>query len=605
MESRPLRFIVTVLFFSLLAVVGILNHRVVTPPTPNAVNCASALSRYGFCLQEVSHQSGIDFVHQAPTLDSKLSPIMPEVASMGAAVSVSDFNHSGYPSIYVCNSAVGSQNHLYLNLGNGKFRDVAPEMGVADVNKPGMGVSMGAIWGDYDNDGYEDLLIYKWGGPPILFRNEGGKKFVDVSAQAGLPREIVNANSATWVDFDGDGKLDLLIAGYYPDNLDLWHLKNTRMMPDSFEYADNGGRKWLLRNMGNGKFQDVTAQMGIDSSRWTLAVGAADLQGTGYPDLVLANDYGVTEVYQNDHGKHFTEIGKRLGIGFAPKSGMNVAFGDIINDGQYAIYVSNISAEGNLIQGNNLWVPKEGTSGANLAYTNWASSSGVFLGGWSFGAQFGDLNNDGNLDLALTNGYISANPQKTYWDDFSKITGGGASLISDAKNWPPMGNMSLSGYEQKKVWLGDGTGKFTDVAQAVGYTDTHDGRSLALADLWNTGMLDMIVANQKGPLLVYKNTVAPSNEWVELDLQGKKSNRSAIGADVTLYWKNGSGEEIEQRQEVAGASGFCAQNDRRLHFGLGKNAQIERAVIRWPVAGEAPQTVENLSPDKLFHIQEP
>ena len=161
-----------------------------------------------------------------------------------------------------------------------------------------------------------------------------------------------------------------------------------------------------------------------------------------------------------------------------------------------------------LIQGNNLWVPQAGTA---LKYDNMARDLGVELGGWSFGAQFGDFNNDGNLDLYLANGYISLDRQRSYWYDFAKVAGGNSSIISDAANWPAFNGRSLSGYQQKRLWLNDGAGKFVDVAQAVGATDTYDGRSVALADLWNTGALDIVVANQRGPLLIYKNTVTPDN----------------------------------------------------------------------------------------------
>jgi len=561
----------------------------------SAGDAATALTRHGFYLQEVSHAVGINFVHQAPALDPKLEPIMPEVASMGASVSIVDFDRDGWPDIYVVNSAIGSKNCLYRNMGDGTFKDVASELGIADVNQPGTGVSTGAVWGDYDNDGYEDLFLIKWGRPE-LYHNDQGHGFTRVSEQAGLPRWI-NANSAIWFDYDGDGLLDLFVGGYYSEDIDLWHLTTTRIMPDSFEYAKNGGRKYLFHNLGNGKFEEVSAKVGIDSHRWTLAASAADLRGTGHPDLFVSNDYGVSELYFND-GKRFHEVGKETGIGFAPKSGMNAAFGDILNQGEYAVYVSNISEDGILIQGNNLWVPKPGTSGDGLQYENLARDFGVELGGWSFGAQFGDLNNDGTLDLYLANGYISLDRNRSYWYDFSKVAGGNSTIIGDAKNWPAFEGRSLSGYQNKRVWLNDGAGKFIDVAQAVGVTDTYDGRAVAFADLWNRGVLDVVVANQKGPLLVYKNTVAPENEWIEFQLEGTASNRSAIGAKVTLFW---NGEK--QEQEVSGGTGFAAQNDRRLHFGLGKNPKIEKAVIRWP-SGKV-QTIEQPAPRQLHKIKEP
>jgi hypothetical protein len=591
------RLIVGIFFGVLLATPAVMRWRLAVrnAAASTTLDKQAALSRYGFYFEEVSHAAGIDFVHQGPKLDAKLDHIMPEVASMGASVSIVDFDRDGWPDIYVTNSAEGSKNHLYRNMHDGTFQDVAEQMGIADVNQPGTGVSMGAVWGDYDNDGYEDLYLIKWGRPE-LFHNDHGHGFTRVSEQAGLPPWI-NANTAVWFDYDGDGRLDLFVGGYYPEDVDLWHLASTRMMPESFEYAKNGGRKYLFHNLGGGKFEEVSAKVGINSRRWALAASAADLRGTGHPDLFVANDYGVSELYLND-GKRFHEAGEQTGVGFAPKSGMNVAFGDIFNQGRYAVYVSNISEDGTLIQGNNLWVPKEGTPENKLEYENLAREMGVELGGWSFGAQFGDLNNDGTLDLYLTNGYVSLNKSKSYWYDFTKIAGGNSSIIGDAKDWPAMDGRSLSGYQQKHVWLNDGAGKFQDVAEAVGVTDTYDGRAVALADLWNRGVLDVVVANQRGPLLVYKNNVAPGNHWIEFALQGTVSNRSAIGAQVELSW-NGQ----KQIQEVSGGSGFSAQNDRRLHFGLGKDVQLKDAVIRWP-SGKV-QTINNLVPDKLYTIEEP
>jgi hypothetical protein len=555
----------------------------------------TALSRYGFYLREVSREAGVTFTHQAPSLDPKLTGIMPQVASMGAAVSIVDFDRDGWSDIYVTNSGEGSRNCLYRNQHDGTFKDVAEELGVADVNQPGTGVSMGAVWGDYDNDGFEDLLLYKW-GKPELFHNDGGHGFTRVTEQAGLPK-WVNANSAIWFDYDGDGLLDLFIGGYYSEDIDLWHLNTTRIMPDSFEYAKNGGRKYLFHNLGNGKFEEVSAKVGINSRRWALAASAADLRGTGHPDLFIANDYGVSELYLND-GKTFREAGSEAGVGFAPKSGMNVAFGDIFNQGKYSVYVSNISEEGVLIQGNNLWVPKEGTSVSDARFDNLARDLGVELGGWSFGAQFGDLNNDGNLDLYLTNGYVSLDRNRSYWYDFSKVAGGNSTIIGDARNWPAMDGRSLSGYQEKKVWLNDGAGKFVDVAQAIGATDTYDGRAVALADLWNRGVLDVVVANQRGPLLIYKNTVSPDRSWIEFSLEGTKSNRSAIGASVTIHW-NGR----QQTQEVSGGSGFSAENPLRLHFGLGKQAVIDKVVIRWP-SGRV-QIVDKPAADQIYNVKEP
>jgi enediyne biosynthesis protein E4 len=561
-----------------------------------AAPATSALSRYGFMLHEESHRLGVDFVHKGPRFDPQLDPIMPEVASMGAAVAVADFDHDGWQDFYVTDSALGSRNRLYRNQGNGTFRDVAGELGVADLNQPGTGVSMGAVWGDYDNDGYEDLFVYKY-GRPLLFHNDEGHGFTEVGARAGLP-DWVNANSAVWLDYDADGRLDLFLAGYYDEHIDLWHLKTTKIMPESFEYAENGGRKYLFHNLGGGRFEEVSAAAGIASRRWTLAASAADLFGSGYPDLFIANDYGISELYHNIRGR-FVEVGRETGVGRTPKSGMNAAFGDVFNDGRLSIYKTNISEPGVLVQANDLWVPeRSGAAGTVGTFTDLASSLGVDLGGWSWGAQFGDLNNDGTLDLYLVNGYVSAGERSSYWYDFSQIAVGHSAIIADAKNWPPMKGRSLSGYQRKHVWINDGAGKFTDVAQAVGASDVYDGRAVALADLSNRGALDVIVANQRGPLLIYRNTVDPARHWIEVELTGTASNRSAIGARVELHWNH-----QVQVQDVSGGSGFSSQNERRLHFGLGATDAVDRIDIRWPSGRQ--QTIERPQVDRILQVSEP
>ena len=273
--SRIARILLGILFVGLLAApVAVKRISARRAEARSRLGAETALARHGFSLQEVSKSAGINFVHQSPALDPKLVPIMPEVASMGAGVSIVDFDRDGWSDIYVTNSAIGSKNALYRNLGNGTFKDVAGELGIADVNQEGTGVSTGAVWGDYDNDGYEDLFLIKWGRPE-LFHNNGGHGFTRVSEQAGLPPWI-NANTAIWFDYDGDGLLDLLVGGYYAEDIDLWHLTTTRIMPESFEYAKNGGRKYLFHNLGNGKFEEVSAKVGINSRRWALAAAAAD-----------------------------------------------------------------------------------------------------------------------------------------------------------------------------------------------------------------------------------------------------------------------------------------------------------------------------------------
>src|SRR6266550_4312436 len=217
------RFIVIATFVAAIAAVVVLNGRA-------AGGVASTSETIH--LSEVAHASGIDFVHQSPTLDPKVNHIAAHIAALGACVSVADVNNDGWPDLYFTSSRFGASNALYLNQQDGTFRDVAAEAGVAAVNRAGEGVSMGAVWGDYDNDGYEDLLVYKWGYPQ-LFHNLGNGHFEDVTAQSGL-RTWMNSNGAVWLDFDRDGLLDLYITGYFRSDIDFWHLKTTRIMQSSW-----------------------------------------------------------------------------------------------------------------------------------------------------------------------------------------------------------------------------------------------------------------------------------------------------------------------------------------------------------------------------------
>jgi len=544
----------------------------------------------GFSLQNVAGAVGIDFVHHGPTLDPRLNNIAPLVAALGASVSVSDVNNDGWPDLYFTNSRFGFPNALYLNRGDGTFVDVARSAGVADLNRPGEGVSMGAVWGDFDNDGLEDLLVYKWGYLQ-LFKNMGNLHFKDVTEAAGL-HHWMNSNGAVWVDYDRDGLLDLYVTGYFRPDIDFWHLKTTRIMHNSFEFATNGGGNRLFHNLGHGRFEDVTDQMGVRSGRWTLAAAAADFNGDGWPDLFLANDYGPEELFLNDSGKRF--VLTRAGLESDSKSGMSATLGDVLNRGRLDAFVTNISERGYLFQGNNLrlnFLPELGRFEQG--------ATGVLAdAGWAWGAQFGDLDNDGRNELFITNGYVSADRDRSYWYAMSKVAGANGNLFEDTRNWPPIGTASLSGYERSRVLVNQGVAGWVDVAGQVGVTDEYDGRAVALVDLFNRGVLDVVVANQNQPALVYKNTVVPGNHWIAFKLVGTRSNRSAIGAEVTI-----EAGGLRQLRVIDGGMGFASQNDRRLHFGLGSATLVDRAVIQWP-SGQR-QVIEHPSVDRLNVITEP
>ncbi|MEX0593255.1 MAG: FG-GAP-like repeat-containing protein [Balneolaceae bacterium] len=590
--------IVLFLFFAgLIATPALLREVEERQMGERGMDRETALQRHGVWLQEVSRDVGIDFVHHRPTLDPLLEHIHEQVASVGASVSITDYNRDGFPDIYLTNSRFGASNALYRNRGDGTFEDVADSSGLARLNEEGVGVSMGAVWGDYTGNGYEDLFLYRWGRPE-LFRNLGNGEFERATREAGLP-EWINANTAVWMDVNRDGYLDLFIGGYFHEEINFWNLESTRIMPDSYEYATNGGRNYLFLNNGDGTFEDVTESWGLlETRRWTLASTSADLNDDGYVDLMLANDYGVDELYLNDRGERFRRAGEESGLGFVPKSGMSADLGDPFNRGELSIYVTNISEPGVLMQGNNLWVPSGTRDGLFPVYRNLASSLGIERGEWGYGGAFGDLNNDGFQDLYVANGYVSAEPGTDYWYDYAKVVGGNRQIIGDARNWPAMNGRTFSGYQQNKIWINTGSGSFREVSTAIGGALSLDSRSIAYADLFGNGGLDLVVANQNGAVQVYRTTARPDHEWIRVQLEGRPPNTSAIGASVTFFW-NG----MAQQQVVTAGRAFSSQSERTIHFGLGTDPELDRLEIRWP---DGKQTIlRDLKPNRSITIEQP
>jgi enediyne biosynthesis protein E4 len=584
MVSHPAlrRAVIAVPFFAGIGLAVRLDQGPAEPPADAA--------RPGFVLRDETAAAGIHFVHRRPTFDRRIANIEPHVAALGASVAVTDFNGDGWPDLYFTNSRFGQPNALYRNRRDGTFEEVAAGAGLAEFNRPGEGVSMGSVWGDVDNDGREDVLVYRY-GYLALFRNRDGRQFQDITAAAGL-RRWVNSNGAIWLDYDRDGLLDLYVTAYFRGDVDLWHLATTRIMHNSFEFATNGGKNLLFHNLGGGKFEDVTDRLGVGSTRWTLAAASADFNEDGWPDIYLANDYGPEELYLNDRGRRF--VLTTAGLESESKSGMSVTVGDAFNRGRLDVFVTNISERGYLFQNNNLRLNQLSERGR---FTNVADAT-VADAGWAWGAQFGDLNNDGSNELFVANGFISADRDKSYWYAMSKIGGANRNLFEDATSWPPFGNASLSGYQPSRVYLNAGLGGWVDLAAAVGVHDRYDGRAVAFADLSNRGALDVAVANQDQPAVLYRNYPDTANHWIAFALTGTRSNRSAIGAEVVVE----SGD-LTQRRVVDGGMGFASQNDRRLHFGLGGRERVDRVVVYWPSGRR--QVLRNPVADQFHSVVEP
>lgn len=644
--------IVLVLFAALLAVPWLLrqadggwNGSDASTPADAGQAREQALARYGVHFREISAEVGADFTHQRCPVDPALEHIAPQIAAMGASVSLADVDRDGRQDFYLTNSAFGEPNHLYLQQPDGTFREAAEAYGVADLNLPGEGASMGSVWADVDNDGYEDLLVYRY-GRPALFMNREGRRFEPFDGPADFP-DWINSNAAVWLDYDADGYVDLFLTGYFHEQVDIWDLETTRMMPDSYEYATNGGRNVLLRNVEGKAFVDVTERVGLDTRLWTLAATAVDLDGSGFPDLVLANDYGVDELFLNVGGAFFIPAGEASGIGFIPKSGMSVTAADFYNQGTHALYITNISEAGVLMQGNNLWVETErepvdpaqlrrvaerlGFEGPDAAvgegtgstldwreasravrvprYLNTATDAGVEIGLWGYAGAAADLDNNGYQDLYVANGFYSATPGTDYWYDYAKVVGANRNVIIDAVNWPAMEERTFSGYQRNRLWLNDGAGRFREVSDAVGAGLSLDSRAVAFADLYGDGALDALVASQHGPFRLYRGEVAPGRRWIAIELEGTRSNRSAIGATVTVWWTMADGTPQRQVRHVSGGESFSSQSSRRLHIGLGQwtpeaaDPAVDSVRIAWP-SGRM-QTLRELPAGRLHRIVEP
>jgi hypothetical protein len=548
---------------------------------------------------EVAAEIGVNHRHEKPVLDHQLDNIMSWVCSVGAAVAAGDYNNDGWIDFYVTNSDQGKPNFLYRNNANGTFTDVAAKAGLANLNGND-GVSMDCLWGDYDNDGWKDLYLVRW-GRNSLFRNNGDGTFKEVTAERfrrkdGSPgTDWANGNAAVFLDFNLDGRLDLYVGNYF-EEIDLWHLTTTRIMHDSFERARNAGRNFLFRQEPDGTFREIAADAGVDDRGWTLAVGSADVDNDGWPDLYSADDFGPDQLFLNRHDGTFENVTESV-LGSDTKKGMNVDFGDFDNDGWLDIYVANITTAEYLQEGNMLWHNNGLDADGQLSFIDVSLETGTYDGGWGWGAKFFDFDNDGDLDIYAVNGFISAG-EGNYWYDLASWTVTGQDP-ADAKNWPTIGNRSFSGYERNRFWRNEGLGRFTERAAEVGLDSDRDGRGVAYVDYDNDGDIDFFVANQGQPPQFFRHNGNPTGHWLELALEadGKTVNRDAIGTRVTLV--TSAGRQIRERD---GGNGFSGQSDPRLHFGLGSESRAKLIEIRWPDGGL--QYLEDVPVDQILHVRQ-
>jgi ASPIC/UnbV protein/VCBS repeat protein/FG-GAP repeat protein len=539
--------------------------------------------------EDVTARAGVGAKHANRTFRNPYAEIMAGYTALGAAAAVADFDGDGFEDLFVTNSAESGRNRLYRNNGDFTFTDVAAKAGVAAGNDAD-DASADALWFDYDNDGRPDLFVVRFGRSQ-LFHNLGKGSFRDVTREAGLDR-YANAITAVAFDYDRDGDLDLFVGGYFQP-VNIFQPATPRFFPESFETADNGGGLTLWRNDGRGRFTDATREAGIALSGWTLDLGHADADGDGDDDLYVACDFGTDRFLLNNGDGTFADRTRET-IGIDTKKGMNAEWGDYDNDGWLDVFVTNITDD-YMREGNFLWRNNGLNETGEVSFTDVSRETGIHDTGWGWGAKLFDYDDDGWLDLYVVNGWVSAGPESYVPDVFAMVTRPGIDL-ADARNWPPMGKKSLSGYQKKRLFHNQG-GFFKDEAARHGLDSTRDGRGIAVADFDNDGRLDLFVANANAEPYLYRNQRPAGPHWVQFVLEGRKSNRDAVGAQLRA-----TAAGRTQLRFVDGGNGFAGQSSRRIHFGLAAATRVDRLEVRWP-SGQR-QSFDRIPADRTWRIVE-
>ena len=537
--------------------------------------------------EDIAMPAGVAASHTNRIFKNPYANIMQGYTALGASAAVADYDGDGWEDIFVTDSKVDGKNHLYHNNGDLTFTDVAGQAGVANGNDDS-NASADALWLDYNNDGRPDLFVARFGHSQ-LFENLGNGKFRDVSKQAGID-QYSNAITAIAFDYDHDGYVDLLIGSYFQP-INIFDPPPPRFFPENFETANNGGGVTVFHNNGDGTFTDASKRVGIQLSGWTLALGHGDANNDGWDDLYVACDFGTDHFFANNGDGTFTDK-TASAIGFDTKKGMNAEWGDYDGDGRLDIFVTNITDD-YMREGNFLW-----HNNGNLTFTDVSRETGTYDTGWGWAGKFVDYDNDGWLDLYVVNGWVSAGKESYVPDIFATIVRPNVDF-ADARNWPPMGSKSLSGYEKKKLFHNVRGQLFEEVASREGVDSLRDGRGIAVADFDNDGRQDLFVTNAGAAPYLYHNigSAGPQAHWATFLLEGTKSNRAAIGAQLRA-----TPGKRTQLSFVNGGNGFAAQSSQRVHFGLGDASGIDQLEVRWP-SGQR-QVFTDLAADRIYKLIE-
>jgi hypothetical protein len=499
---------------------------------------------------------------------------------MSGGVVILDYDRDGWPDIYFTNAPTidmalagkTSLGVLYHNNHDGTFTDVTKKAGLTKAC-----LAMGGAVGDYDNDGWPDLYITCLGGN-ILYHNNGDGTFTDVAAKAGVGDGRWSAG-ASFGDYDRDGFVDLMVANYVDFHLnDLPQFGSTPYC--KYRGVDvqcgprglKGAGDTLFRNNGDGTFTDVSKQAGVSDPQGYYGLGViwADFNGTGRPDIYIANDSTPKFLYRNLGNGKFDEIGFESGTALSAdgsqQASMGIAIGDYNHSGRPSLYVTNFEDENNdLYRNDGDW---------NFSEESFSSGLAIKALPWvKWGTAFVDLDNDGWLDLITVTGHV----------------------------YPQMDMLpSDPGYRQPALLsLNQMDGTFCDASDQAGpaLKDKRVSRGLAVADLFNDGNMDVVVNNLDGRPTVLKNHGIPGRHWVSFELAGTKSNRLALNARVKIVAGG-----VAQTDEVHSGGSYLSQNDLRLHFGLGTASKIDSVEIHWPSG--AVENIRNLAADQFYSVLE-
>lgn len=473
--------------------------------------------------------------------------------TIGSGCAIFDFDGDGHADLFlVGQKGAGSPDRcaLYHNNGDGTFTDVTAGSG---LEEPGM--YMGCAVADIDNDGRPDLLVTGY-GTVRLFRNLGGGKFEDITHGSGLeaPSATAWASSAAFADIDHDGLVDLYIGRYLnfrPDTIQFCPYGNEKVMASCGPASYNPQIGSLYRNLGHGRFKEVTQEMGLGKAHGKcLGVVFADVNGDGWPDLYVGNDEMPGELYINQKGKGFRDVAAEAGVALSedakPQGAMGVDFGDYEHTGRPGLFVTTYEAEADSLYSN----------AGDASFLNRSLASGIgprttlFVG---FGTKFLDVRNNGWLDLVIANGHTRDNEEKID---------------------------QLTHYRQPfQLFLNEQGKTFTERTQeaGAGFTLPAVGRGLAVGDLNDDGKVDILATDLEGPPRLLINRFPGSGNWLRVQLKGTHSNRMGIGAKVTVV----AGEQRWAAECTTGGSYFSA-SDARLHFGLGTLSAVTRVEVDWP-----------------------